>query len=151
MATLPWFLPYLFGLFFGIIAVLLLVVTFVKPKPRTHGAARWARAGDIKGLISGHGPVIGRDDKGRLLSAPGDAPLLTAAPARSGKGSEFIVPTLLTYTGSIVIIDPKGEAARVTREHRATMGEVFIIDPFGAAVSPEQAARYIRNTPSLRG
>lgn len=142
MVTFPWFLPYLFGLLFSTIAVLMLVVVFVKPRPRTHGAARWARPGDIKALVSGNGPVIGRDEKGRLLRAPGDAPLLTAAPARSGKGSGFIVPTLLTYSGSIVIIDPKGEAARVTREHRAMMGDVFVVDPFGAAVAPDQAARY---------
>lgn len=142
MTTFPWFLPHLFGLFFGLIAVLLLVVVFVRPRPRTHGAARWARARDINALISGNGPIIGRDEKGRLLRAPGDAPLLTAAPARSGKGSGFIIPTLLTYPGSIVIIDPKGEAARVTREHRAATGKVFVVDPFAASISPESAARY---------
>ena len=142
MVTFPWFLPYLFALLFGIIALLLLVMVFVKPKPRTHGAARWARPGDLKALVSENGPVIGRDERGRLLRAPGDAPLLAAAPARSGKGSGFIIPTLLTYTGSIIIIDPKGEAARVTREHRATIGEVFIVDPFGASVPAERAARY---------
>ena len=56
---------------------------------------------------------------------------LTIAPTGAGKGRNVIIPTLLTYRGSAVVIDPKGENARVTARHRVAMGQrVVIVDPF---------------------
>lgn len=60
---------------------------------------------------------------------------------RGGKGTTVIIPNLLLWEGSAVVIDPKGENATVTARRRATgsvfcqgMGQkVHILDPFGVA------------------
>lgn len=68
--------------------------------------------------------------------------LLTIAGSRAGKGTSAIVPNLLMYPGSVLVIDPKGENATLTAERRGKgtnipdggLGhDVFVIDPFGVA------------------
>ncbi|EAQ46901.1 hypothetical protein MED193_16949 [Roseobacter sp. MED193] len=64
----------------------------------------------------------------------GDRHCLTVAPTRSGKGTTQIIPNLLTYKGSTVIIDPKGENAKITAAARMAMGQdVQIVDPWNIA------------------
>ena len=55
------------------------------------------------------------------------------AGSRSGKGRSAIIPELLTYAGSMIVIDPKGEnAARTARYRAETLQQnVCILDPFG--------------------
>ena len=56
---------------------------------------------------------------------------LTIAPTGAGKGRNVIIPTLLNYAGSAIVIDTKGENARVTAKHRQKMGQhVVIVDVF---------------------
>ena len=49
---------------------------------------------------------------------------------------------MLQYPGSALVIDPKGENARITARARARFGPVFVLDPFkvsgqlGAAFNP---------------
>jgi type IV secretion system protein VirD4 len=64
----------------------------------------------------------------------GDSHLMTFAPTGAGKGRNVIIPTLLTYPGSVVIIDPKGENYAVTARRRREMGQtVVVLDPMGRA------------------
>ncbi|TCQ16379.1 type IV secretory system conjugative DNA transfer family protein [Rhizobium sp. PP-CC-3G-465] len=49
-----------------------------------------------------------------------DGHLLTIAPTRSGKGAAQIIPNLLLYAGSCLVIDIKGENHKVTHKHRQT-------------------------------
>ena len=64
----------------------------------------------------------------------GDSHLMTFAPTGSGKGRGMVIPTLLTYEGSCVVIDPKGENYAVTARRRREMGQqVVVLDPFGRA------------------
>jgi type IV secretion system protein VirD4 len=57
--------------------------------------------------------------------------LITIAPTGAGKGVSCIIPTLLRYPGSCVVVDIKGEAAAVTARQREQMGhKVVVIDPF---------------------
>ena len=56
---------------------------------------------------------------------------ITFGRTRGGKGVSSIIPALLTYKGSMVVIDPKGENAWVTAERRRAMGQrVIILDPW---------------------
>ena len=69
-----------------------------------------------------------------------DRGFLTVAGNRSGKGRSAIIPNLLTWPGSALVIDPKGTNAAVTAARRGTGGgrvteymgqQVFVVDPFG--------------------
>lgn len=60
-----------------------------------------------------------------------DAHLITVAPTRSGKGRCVIVPNLLSYTGPVVVLDPKGENYQITARRRREMGQQVVkLDPF---------------------
>lgn len=70
---------------------------------------------------------------GSLIEDDSDAGLVTIAGTGTGKGVSQVIPTALTYPGSMVIMDIKGEIAAVTARARREMGqEVLILDPFGA-------------------
>ena len=71
----------------------------------------------------------GRD----FIGIADDRHVLLAAGSRAGKGQSFIVPNLLSNQASALVIDPKGENARLTARYRAErMGQkVYILDPFG--------------------
>ena len=77
--------------------------------------------------------AFGRPDGlGRLVRLPRYTHLLTVAPTGSGKGVSYVVPTLLTYRGSIIVFDPKGELFRLTSARRRAMGQkVYRLDFFG--------------------
>lgn len=59
------------------------------------------------------------------------------AGSRSGKGRSAIIPELLSYAGSMIVIDPKGEnAARTARYRAETLKQnVCVLDPFGETPS----------------
>lgn len=62
-----------------------------------------------------------------------DRHLLTIAPTGAGKGRSVIIPNLLRFEGSVIVIDPKGETWHVTHRRRREMGqEVLLLDPFQA-------------------
>jgi type IV secretion system protein VirD4 len=103
----------------------------------THGEARTATASELRdgGLIPrGDGIYLGRylnnDVASDAVGYPGGVHLITIGPAGSGKGTGIIVPNLATLRRSILIIDPKGEAAAITARKRAQFGRVLIINPF---------------------
>lgn len=72
---------------------------------------------------------------GIAVGLPDDRHLLTIAGSRSGKGRSAIVPNLITYPGSVLAIDPKGDLAALTADWRADiLGQnVAVLDPFGVA------------------
>ncbi len=62
-----------------------------------------------------------------------DRHLLTIAPTGAGKGRSVIIPNLLRFEGSVIVIDPKGETWHTTHRRRREMGQqVHLLDPFGA-------------------
>lgn len=71
-----------------------------------------------------------------VLSTPENHTLIVAR-TRTGKGTRVIVPTLLRYTGSAIVIDPKGENAAVTARVRAGLlaQAVHVINPWGELAS----------------
>jgi type IV secretion system protein VirD4 len=111
--------------------------------PPIHGSARWAEATDADRAellkpASGRSIALGVLD-GRPLSWDGESHLLTIAPTRTGKSNLQIIPTLLTYEGSAVVLDPKGELYRHTARWRAKVGPVHVINPFGMPSIPQSA------------
>ena len=107
----------------------------------SHGSARLASKAERRDLArSDKGLLIGRDaDSGRLLRYDGPAHLLTLAPTRAGKGVGTVIPNLLRVPRPMLVIDPKGENARITYEARARLGPVHVLDPFGVTGLPTAA------------
>lgn len=67
-----------------------------------------------------------------MIADPGEGHLMTIAPTGAGKGRSAIIPTLLSYRGPVIVVDPKGENYQVTARRRREMGQaVFLLDPFG--------------------
>lgn len=78
------------------------------------------------------GKVLLGEWENRLLGRDDDRHIITIAGTRTGKSSSVLIPNLLRYPGSQIIIDLKGELARATAKPRAAMGQrVFVFDPFG--------------------
>ncbi|MCV0370511.1 type IV secretory system conjugative DNA transfer family protein [Filomicrobium sp.] len=106
----------------------------------TFGGAAFATLGDCAavGLCDPRGLYLGVLD-GQPLFYSGKAHLLTAAPARQGKGINVVIPNLLHFQGSVFVTDPKGELAAVTAAHRAErLGQkVYVLNPWGLHGLPQ--------------
>nr|WP_312826891.1 conjugal transfer protein TraG [Brucella anthropi] len=102
----------------------------------TYGSARWAEAEEIRkaDLLGPDGVVLGRLDHD-YLRHDGPEHVLCFAPTRSGKGVGLVVPTLLTWPGSCIIHDIKGENWTLTAGFRAGHGRVLLFDPTNAQSS----------------
>ena len=74
-------------------------------------------------LLGGDGVFLGRW-KGAYLRHDGPEHVLAFAPTRSGKGVGLVVPTLLSWTGSAVIHDIKGENWQLTSGWRSTFSRL---------------------------
>lgn len=96
----------------------------------TYGSARWAEEREIRaaGLLHPDGVLLGRWH-GAYLRHHGPEHVLCFAPTRSGKGVGLVVPTLLTWPGSCIVHDIKGENWTLTAGWRARFGRVVLFDP----------------------
>jgi type IV secretion system protein VirD4 len=96
----------------------------------TYGSARWAEKNEVKaaGLLGPDGVVLGRYDHA-YLRHDGPEHVLCFAPTRSGKGVGLVVPSLLTWPGSAIVHDIKGENWQLTAGFRAQHGRVLLFDP----------------------
>jgi type IV secretion system protein VirD4 len=58
--------------------------------------------------------------------------IVTIGGSRSGKSACALIPNLLLYPGSALVLDPKGELAEATAEHRRAVlnQRVVVLDPF---------------------
>lgn len=106
------------------------------PPPDESRGARFATGEEIAAL---------QDPKGMAFGHVGGSPLLVHTEkhvlimggTRSGKGVSLIVPHLLRYRGSAFVLDPKGENAKATGRHRASINDaVHTLDPFGITGRP---------------
>jgi type IV secretion system protein VirD4 len=96
----------------------------------TYGSARWANQCEIRGagLAGPDGVILGRFER-HYLRHNGPEHVLCFAPTRSGKGVGLVVPTLLTWSGSAIVHDIKGENWTLTSGFRARHGRVLLFDP----------------------
>ena len=113
---------------------------FRKDRGDSHGSARFASKAERKAFQSEDGLLIGRDIRtGKLMRYDGPAHLLTLAPTRTGKGVGTVIPNLLLAERSVLVIDPKGENAKIAGDARKRFGAVHILDPFGVTGLPASA------------
>ena len=96
----------------------------------TYGSARWATAPEVRTgqLMGPDGVVLGRFGR-HYLRHNGPEHVLCFAPTRSGKGVGLVVPTLLTWPGSCIVHDIKGENWKLTSGFRAMHSRVLLFDP----------------------
>ncbi|WP_233890056.1 type IV secretory system conjugative DNA transfer family protein [Paraburkholderia flagellata] len=77
------------------------------------------------------GIIVGYHKRLGYLVYYGQQFVLLAAPTRSGKGVGIVIPNLLTYPDSVVVLDLKLENFRYTSKVRAAHGQkVFLFAPF---------------------
>ena len=97
-----------------------------------HGDARFANGREIAkaGLFGEAGIFVGQY-RSRYLIYGGQQFVLLAAPTRSGKGVGVVIPNLLNFSGSVVVLDIKLENFKLTSAFRAHHGQkVFLFNPF---------------------
>ena len=96
----------------------------------TYGSARWAERKDVEssGLFASDGVVLGRFEN-HYLRHDGPEHVLCFAPTRSGKGVGLVVPSLLTWPGSAIVHDIKGENWQLTAGWRARFSRTILFDP----------------------
>jgi type IV secretion system protein VirD4 len=104
----------------------------------TYGSSRWATINEIRkaGLTQSAGVFLGRL-KDSYLRHDGPEHVMAFAPTRSGKGVGLVVPTLLSWTGSAVIHDIKGENWQLTAGWRSTFSHTLLFNP-----TDSRSARY---------
>ena len=104
----------------------------------TYGSARWAKPQEIEraGLYRDRGVLLGRLG-GQYLRHDGPEHVMAFAPTRSGKGVGLVVPTLLSWTGSTVIHDIKGENWMLTAGWRSRFSHCLLFNP-----TDPRSARY---------
>ena len=100
----------------------------------TYGSARWASEREVRaaGLFGSDGVVLGKLGRD-YLRHDGPEHVLCFAPTRSGKGVGLVIPSLLTWPGSAIVHDIKGENWQLTAGFRARHGRVLLFDPTNAA------------------
>jgi type IV secretion system protein VirD4 len=96
----------------------------------TYGSARWAVRSEMlsAGLLGPDGVMLGRFER-NYLRHDGPEHVLCFAPTRSGKGVGLVIPTLLTWPGSCIVHDIKGENWTLTSGFRSRYGGVLLFDP----------------------
>ncbi|WP_136661656.1 conjugal transfer protein TraG [Nitratireductor sp. XY-223] len=104
----------------------------------TYGSSRWALKGEIEGagLFRPAGVFLGQYED-RYLRHDGPEHVMAFAPTRSGKGVGLVVPTLLSWTGSAVIHDIKGENWQLTAGWRSKFSHCLMFNP-----TDPRSARY---------
>lgn len=96
----------------------------------TYGSARWAVRRDlVRAKLLGDDGVFLGAWKGDYLRHAGPEHVLAFAPTRSGKGVGLVIPTLLSWTGSCVVHDIKGENWQLTSGWRSKLGPCIRFDP----------------------
>ncbi len=96
----------------------------------TYGSSRWANVMEVRkaGLFRPDGVFLGQFDD-EYLRHNGPEHVLAFAPTRSGKGVGLVVPTLLTWTESVVVHDIKGENWQLTAGWRKQFSHCILFNP----------------------
>ena len=97
-----------------------------------YGDAAFATLKDIKryGVVGqGRGVFLGKTTGGEYIRHDGPEHYAVIAPTRSGKGAGIVVPTLLTWRGSVVVYDLKEENFQRTAGARSSFSDILYFNP----------------------
>ncbi|WP_367156976.1 type IV secretory system conjugative DNA transfer family protein [Acinetobacter sp. FL] len=120
------------ALFITFVLPALVIASLFNKKQSLHGDARFATTKEIQksGLMGNKGILVGKYHNKYLLLG-GQQFVLLAAPTRSGKGVAIVIPNLLNYSDSVVVLDLKLENFLLTSKFRAKNGQkVYLFSPF---------------------
>jgi len=89
----------------------------------------------------GRGKVfLGRVDQ-KMIGIADGRHIVTLAGSGGGKSVCSLIPNLMLYDGSCLVLDPKGELAAATAHRRDDMGQaVYVLDPFD--ISGEETRQF---------
>lgn len=139
-----------------LVLIALLVLVFRNSKQNLYGDARFAELGDLrkKKMLEADSTalVVGKKD-GKYLYFNGQQFAILAAPTRSGKGVGIVIPNLLSYQGSVVVLDIKQENFDLTSGFRAQYGQkVFLFNPFAEDLRTHRwnPLGYVSDDPNFR-
>lgn len=107
--------------------------------PQTFGDGREASKKDLKefGLLKGNGLFLGMFGKHKMKLPDTRSVFCIGAPG-CGKTAGCVIPAILEGDNtSMIIHDPKGEIAKATSGHRASLGPVFKLN-WGASDAPDK-------------
>nr|WP_189676942.1 type IV secretory system conjugative DNA transfer family protein [Sphingomonas glacialis] len=119
------------GLVAGTLLLGGLIYALWAKNPALHGAARFATERELRrhGFRAASGIVVGRK-RGKFLTFGGSEHVIVEAPTRSGKGVGIVIPNLLTWQGSVVVLDVKRENYDATAGFRSAHGQaVYLFNP----------------------
>ncbi|MDG4868616.1 type IV secretory system conjugative DNA transfer family protein (plasmid) [Guyparkeria sp. 1SP6A2] len=127
-------------------------------KEKLHGDAKWAAEHEIRkaGLYSDEGIIVGQRKTPfgkKFLIFGGSQHVLMAAPTRSGKGISVVIPNLLTWKESVVVLDIKQENWGITSGFRAAHGQdcyLLNLAPRDYRTHRWNPLYYISDDPSFR-
>ena len=117
------------SLLLGFIPIGLPLILKLKPKkPALYGEAKFAKQQQIKqaGLLGQAGIIVGKQQRllqQQYLQFEGQQHVLMSAPTRSGKGVGVVVPNLLSWQDSIVVLDIKQENWNISAGFRQAHGQ----------------------------
>lgn len=144
------------GLMLLVWAALTVMLFKLRSHNNIHGRARFAGMMDLasKGLLKqkDDGIVLGQMN-GKLIRLTGQQFVILAAPTRSGKGVGVVIPNLLDYRESAVVLDIKQENFDLTSGWRKSIGhEVFLFNPFAEDRRTHRwnALTYVSKDPAFR-
>lgn len=107
---------------------------FGKNRQSLHGEARFANKKEIEkmGLLQDKGLVVGKLESGELLKWKSSEFLALGAPTRSGKGVGIVIPNLMEWEESCVVLDIKQECFDFSSKYRRDIlgQEVYLFNPF---------------------
>jgi len=141
----------------GISLAVLLVpgLFFFAPAKRSlFGDARFARHSEIKkaGLLGENGIIVGKAGS-RYLMFDGQQHAIISAPTRSGKGVGIVIPNLLNWPESVVVLDIKQENWDITSAYRRQHGqECYLFNPAAADYRTHRynPLSYVNEDPNFR-
>ncbi len=119
-----------------IVVCLPVLVAFAPAKRKLFGDAKFATSKEIQyaGLFADDGIIVGQVSRcfglfKRYLVFGGPLHALMSAPTRSGKGVSVVIPNLLSWKGSAVVLDIKQENWDITAGFRSAHGqECFLLN-----------------------